>query len=577
MDTIGKLQTLSSRFPTLDQDALLEILIVCDGDVKLATEMLSEQIAPLSFTTVESENNISEPKKDEEAEEEYSSCLGTTKKSVDIHNETGTQSLPVETKPEPRTVQHKVQLSSKQTQQPSLRIASPIKINDIIHSRNPTKRQLSSPSTTSDETKLQRPMKKPKPTPNLTPTSKTTTLYTKQEIESTIPYIKVFPNFLPPELSDTILDELLSKTATFKHNEFYIAGTKCKSSHKTTIFIDELYKDKTYDDEFYGSDYSSVKEVGRGTDRQKHYTANLKMARFLVEDKVNELLDSMDNYDPTKLKTKASMDDYGNKPMKYPFQIQKNWKAMLCVANYFETNSQHLDWHSDKLTNIGPLPIIASLTLGATRVFRLKKTYDNNHADTTTEIEGKGPKFSNHSTIYNIPLAHNMLAIMMPGCQEEYKHCVPTLTDSLYREHKQRQLKSENGPCSGLGSLGPERAPIAGTKRFNLTFRMFHPKLANKLPTCPKCGKNMILRRMFKNAKTRGYYFWMCQTGYFGMNCDGFYYAKFDKINDFDDKSEVFTKDSRLASRWIADDDFAALKYLDDDWNGSGDVLKDEI
>ncbi|GME99299.1 unnamed protein product [Ambrosiozyma monospora] len=80
---------------------------------------------------------------------------------------------------------------------------------------------------------------------------------------------------------------------------------------------------------------------------------------------------------------------------------------------------------------------------------------------------------------------------------------------------------------------------------------------------------------MFKNAKTRGYYFWMCQSGYFGMNCDGFYYGKFDKINDFDDDSDVFTKDSRLASRWIADDDFAALKYLDDDWNGNG--LKEEL
>ncbi|GME76544.1 unnamed protein product [Ambrosiozyma monospora] len=92
MDTIGKLQILTSRFPTLDHDALLEILIVCDGDVESATELLSEQIPPSSLTTVEQQNSIPEPKKDEGAdpdtEEELLSCLDTTKKSVDSHKET---------------------------------------------------------------------------------------------------------------------------------------------------------------------------------------------------------------------------------------------------------------------------------------------------------------------------------------------------------------------------------------------------------------------------------------------------------------------------------------------------------
>ncbi|KAG7904849.1 hypothetical protein KL907_003065 [Ogataea polymorpha] len=311
-----------------------------------------------------------------------------------------------------------------------------------------------------------------------------TTLYNKEQIESVVPYLKFYPNFLPESLADSLLDELLSKRASFKDKMFHIAGNECHSNHQSTVFYDGGMTEQLYDNGFYqNSKYMA-----------QSFTGTLRTAKFLIEDQANEVLAT------TK---------------RHPLQVQSEWRASLCVGNYFHTNKNHLDWHSDRLTTIGPLPLICSLTLGATRIFRVRKQYGD-------------------SPVYNIPLPHNSLLLMLPGTQEEFKHCVPSLGNSLVARH-----------------------PRAGETRINLTLRMSRPHLLNNTPCCPVCKSSMTLRRMYKKPASRGYYFWLCDGGYHsGKECPGFYFANLSLIEK--PHAKLYTRDVKYATRWLAEDDHEA-------------------
>jgi hypothetical protein len=50
------------------------------------------------------------------------------------------------------------------------------------------------------------------------------------------------------------------------------------------------------------------------------------------------------------------------------------WLPSYAVANCYANGDAGLGQHSDRTTRLGPLPIIASLSLGATRTFRLHRT-----------------------------------------------------------------------------------------------------------------------------------------------------------------------------------------------------------
>lgn len=79
----------------------------------------------------------------------------------------------------------------------------------------------------------------------------------------------------------------------------------------------------------------------------------------------------------------------------------KTWVPDLVIGNLYNGPNEYGGLHSDKLTHIGPRPVIASLTLGAGRTFRLVRN--------ATETEP--------SRSYDFILEHNALLIMFPPCQ----------------------------------------------------------------------------------------------------------------------------------------------------------------
>lgn len=83
-----------------------------------------------------------------------------------------------------------------------------------------------------------------------------------------------------------------------------------------------------------------------------------------------------------------------------------NSKFNSLLLNYYRDGKDSIGWHSDSEDELCPDPIVASLTLGATRNFELKHK--------------NGAKVGRMT----IPLTHGMLLIMGPTIQNTWLHAV---------------------------------------------------------------------------------------------------------------------------------------------------------
>ncbi len=78
-----------------------------------------------------------------------------------------------------------------------------------------------------------------------------------------------------------------------------------------------------------------------------------------------------------------------------------NLSFNCCLLNYYRNGQDSMGWHSDNEKELGPEPTIASLSFGATRVFKYKK-------DHTCSIK----------------LSGRSLLIMKGRFQDNYKHAI---------------------------------------------------------------------------------------------------------------------------------------------------------
>jgi len=150
------------------------------------------------------------------------------------------------------------------------------------------------------------------------------------------------------------------------------------------------------------------------------------------------------------------------------------WEPNFVVANLYKDQDDFLGAHSDPVDVIGPFAIIASLTFGASRQFRMKPT------GTVRSAEGRITSFS-------IRLPHNSLLVCWEGFQEFWRHEVP----------KDNGLKIH---------------AIGGRSRLNFTFRHSVGSVSARRPFC-HCGRKADLKPVLKEAsKNRGRYFWSCRN-----------------------------------------------------------------
>uniref|UniRef100_A0A8C6UIG4 Fe2OG dioxygenase domain-containing protein n=1 Tax=Neogobius melanostomus TaxID=47308 RepID=A0A8C6UIG4_9GOBI len=105
-----------------------------------------------------------------------------------------------------------------------------------------------------------------------------------------------------------------------------------------------------------------------------------------------------------------------------------------CLCNLYRDGHDSIAWHSDDEASLGPRPVIASVSLGDTRVFSLRKK----------PPQAEGGDFT-YSERIRVALSHGSLLVMEGATQDDWQHQVA-------KEYHDR---------------GP---------RINLTFRTIHPE-----------------------------------------------------------------------------------------------------
>lgn len=76
------------------------------------------------------------------------------------------------------------------------------------------------------------------------------------------------------------------------------------------------------------------------------------------------------------------------------------------LANLYRSGQDAMGWHSDDEPELGARPVIASLSLGATRRFRFRHRRD-------------------HSKTFSIELPHGSLLLMSGDTQANWQHALP--------------------------------------------------------------------------------------------------------------------------------------------------------
>eukprot|EP00903_Cladosiphon_okamuranus_P021834 g20077.t1 len=147
------------------------------------------------------------------------------------------------------------------------------------------------------------------------------------------------------------------------------------------------------------------------------------------------------------------------------------WNPNFCICNVYDDHRNHLGPHSDTLSSIGPEAIVVGISLGAKRVFVVQEKLPwGVKAAAGGDLEGKKKC---------LDMPHNSAVVMWGGCQERYKHGVPSMTK------------------------GVEIHPMAGTKRISITLRERKetlPRFLLPIPDC-RCGAPTSLNsRVLENG-----------------------------------------------------------------------------
>ncbi|KAK7956202.1 GRF zinc finger domain-containing protein [Apiospora aurea] len=301
-------------------------------------------------------------------------------------------------------------------------------------------------------------------------------LYDPDDIAEHTP-CTIVHNFLPPEIANDLLREMLHESKSFEKITFKLFDNVVSSPHTSTFYVEtdlELHNQK-YEYFYNGAKLTDVRKI----------TPQLLRVKPLVQEGVNKEIEK-------RIKTKYP----GGQ--KLQFQSPDPWNPNAAFANCYTGPQENVGYHSDQLTYLGPRAVIGSLSLGVAREFRVRRVLprapDDNSKD-NADAEGQ----------IAIHLPHNSLLVMHAEMQEEWKHSI--------------------APAQAI-----DPHPIAGSRRINITYRDYKPSLhPNFTPRC-KCGIPAVLKVVQKRKENWGKYFWMCHRGYVPEkeNCSFFQWADFD-------------------------------------------------
>jgi len=110
------------------------------------------------------------------------------------------------------------------------------------------------------------------------------------------------------------------------------------------------------------------------------------------------------SYSNNLLKNQPWMDSLSE--IKNDVEHRTGYQFNAVLATLYRNGNDHVTWHADDEVELGNEPVIASLSLGVSRIFQFRHKREN--------ITG------------NILLNDGDLLLMRPGFQANWEHCVPS-------------------------------------------------------------------------------------------------------------------------------------------------------
>lgn len=341
---------------------------------------------------------------------------------------------------------------------------------------------------------------------------RTLSLYDPADVDAHTPCTLVH-NFLPPEMANDLLREMLAEAKTFgPPYRFKLFDQVVSSPHTSRLYLassseaaaaataaedsgDSLDAEARNTDPFEltTETHDGYRYNGSRLPDVRAITPHMARVRPLVEEAVNRAIQQ-----------RITTHYPGGHKLRY--QSPGRWQPNAAFVNCYDGGQQSVGWHSDHLTYLGPRAVIGSLSLGVAREFRVRRIVPQAAGSKNDEAKSKrASKGDDAAGQISIHLPHNSLLIMHAEMQEEWKHCV-----------------------TPAASIDPH--PVAGGKRINITYRdyraQFHPQ---HTPRC-RCGIASILRVVQRKKENHGRYFWTCHAGNIPdrEGCTFFQWAEFD-------------------------------------------------
>jgi len=91
------------------------------------------------------------------------------------------------------------------------------------------------------------------------------------------------------------------------------------------------------------------------------------------------------------------------------------------LLNLYRSGSDSMGWHADDEPELGERPLIASVSLGTVRRFRLKPRRARRDRE---EGPDQAPSMKRPDPV-SIELGHGSLLVMTGACQKEWRHALP--------------------------------------------------------------------------------------------------------------------------------------------------------
>ncbi|KAK7738910.1 hypothetical protein SLS63_002247 [Diaporthe eres] len=299
----------------------------------------------------------------------------------------------------------------------------------------------------------------------------------------------IIHNFLPSDLANGLLTEMLEESKTFEKITFKLFDNVVSSPHTSSFYVDSH-------DEMRKQKIEYLYNGARLTDVRK-ITPYLDKVKPLVQKAVNAEIQE-------RIRTRCP----GGVKLKH--QSPGPWTPNAAFVNCYNGPGESVGWHSDQLTYLGPRAVIGSLSLGVAREFRVRRVVPKDEGtggggSSSSSSNAKKDADGDAGGQIAIHLPHNSLLVMHAEMQEEWKHSI--------------------APAQAI-----DPHPVAGNRRINVTYRDYKASLhPSRTPKC-RCGVPTVLRVVQKKKENWGRYFWMCHAGNVpGKDgCTFFQWAEFD-------------------------------------------------